>query len=131
MPRAREAVREHLMTRVPEDSFEPLLVEGFVFGMVAQHEQQHADPRATLQLMTEVEYCIPARAAASLHSRGGVSRAGVHPRRPGASGHGRALGLRQRAAFHVRHGAFPMDAHPVTNGDYRAFVESGGYEDPR
>jgi iron(II)-dependent oxidoreductase len=59
--RVRQAVREHLDS-LPEDSPEPLLKDGFAFGMVAQHEQQHAETlAATLQLMTTWEYRPAAR----------------------------------------------------------------------
>src|SRR3954468_12763820 len=40
--RVRQAVQERL-EKLPEDSADPLLRDGFVFGMVAQHEQQHAE----------------------------------------------------------------------------------------
>ncbi|WP_224373147.1 ergothioneine biosynthesis protein EgtB [Hyalangium versicolor] len=128
--RVRQAVREHL-DRVPEDSPEPLLKDGFAFGMVAQHEQQHAETlAATLQLMTTWEYRPAARprpqpASAPLHEvfiPGGPVRLGSD----GAWAYDN-----ERPAHVVDVPPFLLDAHPVTNGDYLVFVEAGGYEDPR
>ncbi|MCP3102997.1 ergothioneine biosynthesis protein EgtB [Myxococcus sp. K15C18031901] len=130
--RVREAVREHLADGVPERGDTPLLRGGYVFGMVAQHEQQHVETlAATLQLMTEVEYRLPPTSPRphpgpvprhEVFIPGGVARLGSeHPwaydnERPA---HTRALS------------PFFLDAHPVTNGEYRGFVESGGYDDAR
>jgi iron(II)-dependent oxidoreductase len=128
--RVRQAVRAHLDT-LPEDSPEPLLKDGFVFGMVAQHEQQHAETlTATLQLMTTWEYRPAARerphpGAVPQHEvliPGGPVRLGSDD--PWAYDN-------ERPAHTVDVPAFFLDAHPVTNGDYLVFVEAGGYEEPR
>jgi len=127
--RVRQAVREHLDS-VPEDSPEPLLRDGFVFGMVAQHEQQHAETlAATLQLMTAWEYRPAARerprpGAVPQHEvliPGGPVRLGSDS--PWAYDN-------ERPAHTVEVPPFFLDAHPVTNGDYLVFVEAGGYEEP-
>jgi len=129
--RVREAVREHLDS-LPEDSTEDLLAGGFVFGMVAQHEQQHAETlAATLQLMTAVEYRVPAPRARP--RPGAVPLAEVlipgGPVRLGSDG---AWAYdNERPAFVTDVAPFLLDAHPVTNGDYLVFVESGGYDDAR
>lgn len=128
--RVREAVRAHLDT-VPEDSPEPLLKDGFVFGMVAQHEQQHAETlAATLQLMTTFEYRPAARA---LPRPGAVPQHEVlisgGPVRLGSDG--AWVYDNERPAHTVDVAPFFLDAHPVTNGDYLVFVEAGGYADPR
>jgi iron(II)-dependent oxidoreductase len=128
--RVREAVRAHLDS-VPEDSPEPLLRDGFVFGMVAQHEQQHAETlAATLQLMTTFEY----RPAARERPRPGA----VPQHEVFISGGPVSLGSdeawaydNERPVHTVDVAPFFLDAHPVTNGDYLVFVEAGGYEDPR
>ena len=126
--RVREAVRAHLDT-VPEDSPEPLLRDGFVFGMVAQHEQQHAETlAATLQLMTAFEY----RPAARERPRpGAVPQHEVFiPGGPVRLGSDEAWAYDNERPVHtVDVAPFFLDAHPVTNGDYLVFVESGGYED--
>lgn len=130
--RVRQAVREHLMDHVPETTFEPLLVDGYVFGMVAQHEQQHAETlAATLQLMTELEYRrVSVR---PLPRARGVSREPVFiPGGPVRLGTDAPWAFDNEQPSHVREVApFLMDAHPVTNGEYLAFVESGGYGDSR
>ncbi|MFL5347510.1 MAG: ergothioneine biosynthesis protein EgtB [Hyalangium sp.] len=128
--RVRQAVREHLDT-LPEDSPEPLLKDGFVFGMVAQHEQQHAETlAATLQLMTTWEY----RPAARERPRPGAvpQHEVLIPGGPVRLGSDGAWAYdNERPAHTVDVPAFLLDAHPVTNGDYLVFVESGGYEEPR
>ncbi|XXF78132.1 ergothioneine biosynthesis protein EgtB [Myxococcaceae bacterium GXIMD 01537] len=128
--RVREAVRAHLDI-LSEDSPAPLLRGGFVFGMVAQHEQQHAETlAATLQLMTHVEY----RPAARARPRGSAveQREVLIPGGPTVLGSDGAWAYdNERPARAVELAPFLLDAHPVGNGDYLAFVESGGYEDPR
>ncbi|AKQ70144.1 hypothetical protein A176_007056 [Myxococcus hansupus] len=129
--RVREAVREHLHT-LPETSTVPLLAGGYVFGMVAQHEQQHAETlAATLQLMTAPEYPVPA--ARPRPRPGAVPQTEVFiPGGPVRLGSDAAWAYdNERPAFRQHVAPFLMDAHPVTNGDYRVFVESGGYADPR
>ncbi|WP_171817832.1 ergothioneine biosynthesis protein EgtB [Pyxidicoccus fallax] len=129
--RVREAVREHLDS-LPEDSPEPLLAGGYVFGMVAQHEQQHAETlAATLQLMTSLEYRVPSPRPRP--RPGAVPLAEVFiPGGPVRLGSDGAWAYdNERPAFVTEVGPFLLDAHPVTNGDYLVFVESGGYEDPR
>lgn len=129
--RVREAVRAHLET-LPEDSEAPLLKGGFVFGMVAQHEQQHAETlAATLQLMTAVEY----RPAERPRPRPGAMPAPHEvfiPGGPARLGSEDAWAYdNERPAHTVELAPFLLDAHPVTNAEYLAFVESGGYEDAR
>jgi iron(II)-dependent oxidoreductase len=129
--RVREAVRAHLET-LPEDSEAPLLKGGYVFGMVAQHEQQHAETlAATLQLLTTVEYRPPQRPRP--RPLGAVPRGEIlipgGPVRLGSEG---AWAYdNERPAHTVEVAPFLLDAHPVTNGDYLAFVEAGGYADAR
>jgi iron(II)-dependent oxidoreductase len=109
----------------------PLRAGGFVFGLVLQHEQQHAETMlATLQLS----------------GRSGLVRDGALPS-------GRARGYDQvlvpagpfeagtstdpwaydneRPGHLVDLPAFWIDRFPVTNGAYLRFVEDGGYADPR
>jgi iron(II)-dependent oxidoreductase len=128
--RVREASLDWLQ-RLPEDSELPLLREGFVFGMVAQHEQQHLETlAATLQLMTSHVYRPAARprpdpgraAQYEVFIPGGPVRLGSDG--PWAYDN-------ERPAHVVQVPDFLLDSHPVTNGDYLVFVESGGYEDAR
>ncbi len=128
--RVREASLEWLH-HLPEDSRAPLLRGGFVFGMVAQHEQQHLETlAATLQLMTSHVYRPaalprprPARAAQhEVFLPGGPVRLGSDA--PWAYDN-------ERPAHTVHVPDFLLDSHPVTNGDFAVFVESGGYTDSR
>ncbi|NNB91779.1 ergothioneine biosynthesis protein EgtB [Corallococcus exiguus] len=128
--RVREAVGAHLET-LPEDSADPLLHGGFAFGMVAQHEQQHAETlAATLQLMTHVEY-HPVEALRP--QPGAVPQHEVFiPGGPVHLGGDDPWAYDNERPRHVVDVApFLLDAHPVTTGDFLVFVESGGYEDPR
>jgi gamma-glutamyl hercynylcysteine S-oxide synthase len=132
--RVRERVLEQL-ERVPEGSADPrlapLLAGGFVFGMVAQHEQQHAETlAATLQLMTDFEY---RPAAAPRPQPAATAQFEVLiPGGPVQQGSEEAWAYDNERPVHPRELApFFIDAHPVTNGDFLVFVESGGYEDAR
>ncbi|MFY0527250.1 ergothioneine biosynthesis protein EgtB [Archangium gephyra] len=128
--RVRAASLEWLH-QLPEDSSAPLLRGGFVFGMVAQHEQQHLETlAATLQLMTSHAYrpaalARPRPARAAQHEvflPGGPVRLGSDA--PWAYDN-------ERPAHSVHVPDFLLDSHPVTNGDFAVFVDSGGYDDAR
>ncbi|MBU8897244.1 ergothioneine biosynthesis protein EgtB [Corallococcus sp. M34] len=128
--RVRGAVREHL-DALPEHGPEPLLAGGFVFGMVAQHEQQHAETlAATLQLMTGFAYHPRARARAQ---PGAVARREVLiPEGPVRLGSDLPWAYdNERPAHDAWAPAFLMDAHPVTTGDFLGFMADGGYDDAR
>ncbi|MEO3812664.1 ergothioneine biosynthesis protein EgtB [Sphaerisporangium sp. B11E5] len=109
----------------------PLRSGGYVFGLVLQHEQQHAETMlATLQLS----------------GRPGLVRDGALPTGR-ARGHDQVLvpagpsGMgtstdpwaydNERPAHRVDLPAFWIDRFPVTNEAYEEFVEAGGYGDPR
>ena len=129
--RVREATLDWL-SGLPEDSPAPLLQGGFVFGMVAQHEQQHLETlAATLQLMDTGPAFRPAARERPRPARA----AQVEVFLPAGTVH---LGSRDAWAYdnerpvHAVHvPAFLLDSHPVTNGDYAVFVDSGGYADAR
>jgi iron(II)-dependent oxidoreductase len=112
-----------------------LVANGFAFGMIVQHEQQHDETMlATHQLR---------RGAAALHAP-----APPGPQRPagarllaevlvpageftmGTSTEPWALD-NERPAHRARTDAYWLDTTPVTNGDYQRFIAAGGYEDPR
>jgi iron(II)-dependent oxidoreductase len=107
-----------------------LLEQGFAFGMIVQHEQQHDETMlATHQLR-----------------RGGPVLSAPPPP-PGSPGPPEVLvpGGRftmgtsteawaldnERPAHGVDVPAFWLDTALVTNGQYLAFIEAGGYDDPR
>ena len=109
-----------------------LVEQGFAFGMIVQHEQQHDETMlATHQLRT---------VATALHAP--------------APRPGRVTGLpaevlipvgeftmgtctepwaldNERPAHQARTGTFWLDTTPVTNGDYLQFITDGGYQDPQ
>ncbi|HSO95293.1 MAG TPA: SUMF1/EgtB/PvdO family nonheme iron enzyme, partial [Acidimicrobiia bacterium] len=113
----------------------PLARDGFVYGMVVQHEHQHQETMlATIDLMGR-PYMPP----------GGLT---THPGRrppdtPGSPevslpGGPFVLGTdvepwaydNERPAHGVRVAPFHIDRTPVTNEAYQAFVDDGGYDTP-
>jgi iron(II)-dependent oxidoreductase len=108
------------------DESDRLLRGGFVYGLVAQHEQQHVETMLqTIQL-------------AGLAHPGGA---------PSPCGHGGevlvvadrfTLGTddepwaydNERPALAVELPAFHIDAQPVTNAAYADFLVAGGWEEP-
>ena len=112
-----------------------LLDGGFVFGMVIQHEHQHDETMLASHQLRRGTAALPA----------------APPPPPGA---GTSVGLpaevlvpggpfdmgtstdpwaydNERPARVVRLPAYWIDTTPVSNGAYAAFVEAGGYDDPR
>lgn len=108
----------------------PLLREGFLLHMVAQHEMQHGETiLQTLQLKQGAPYDAP---------RGFVPPAALPMRREMVRVPGGRVTLgtddqswaydNERPEHPVELAPFLIDATPVTNGDYLAFMEAGGYE---
>ncbi|TDV42633.1 ergothioneine biosynthesis protein EgtB [Actinophytocola oryzae] len=108
-----------------------LETDGFAFGMIVQHEQQHDETMlATHQLR---------RGAPVLHAP--APPAGrplpvaevLVPEGPFAMGTSiEAWALdNERPAHDVHVDAFFIDTAPVTNAAYEAFIAAGGYDDPR
>ncbi len=112
----------------------PLLVGGFVYGMVVQHEHQHAETLlATLQLMETPSFVPPERPAPRgrrLPSREARVPGGRY--RVGADDDDEAWPYdNERPAHEVELPSFFLDTAPVSNADFLAFMEAGGYRDPR
>ena len=111
------------------DGAEPLLRDGFVYGMVVQHEHQHDETMlATLNLMAAPGYqpaLVPPPAARSAVPDEVLVAAG--PFVMGTSDEPWAYD-NERPAHVVELPAFWIDAAPVTNGQYAAFVAAGGYD---
>ncbi|KQU06689.1 sulfatase-modifying factor 1 [Rhodococcus sp. Leaf7] len=109
-----------------------LVEHGFVFAMVAQHEQQHDETMlATHQLRTGAPVLhapespaalVPVSEDAEIIVPGG-------PFEMGTSDDPWALD-NERPAHQVDVPTFAIDAVPVTNGDYIRFITDGGYERP-
>jgi iron(II)-dependent oxidoreductase len=113
------------------DGDDPLLRDGYVYRMVAQHEYQHNETiLQTLQLKTGGDYPAP---------REWGTPSAVRPPEPGTMvrfpGGRVTIGTDDRTAAYdnerpahaVEVPPFLIDATPVTNGEYLAFIEDGGY----
>src|SRR6478735_9102368 len=105
---------------------------GFVFGMIVQHEQQHAETMLATHQLREGEPVLTAPPPPTPVAAPTVGEilvpAGTFTM--GTSAHPWALD-NERPAHQVRVAAFWMDTVPVTNGDYQRFIAAGGYDDPR
>lgn len=105
-----------------------LLDGGFVYGMVAQHEQQHVETLvATLQLVTSAT--LEPLPSAPVPSPGPLLAPEVHvPGGPFEMGSAEAWAYdNERPRHEVQVPAFFIDRHPVTNGQFLAFMNDGGY----
>jgi iron(II)-dependent oxidoreductase len=109
----------------------PLVDQGFAFGMIVQHEQQHDETMlATHQLRggpAVLDAPPPPPAAGPV--RGEVLVPGG-PFTMGTSTEAWALD-NERPAHQVFVPAFHIDRAAVTNAEYAAFIADGGYDDPR
>ncbi|MFE4756103.1 ergothioneine biosynthesis protein EgtB [Streptomyces mirabilis] len=116
------------------DNPDPLRAGGFVFGMLAQHEQQHAETMlATLQLrqgapVLHAPAPPPAPADAARLPREVLVPGG--PFTMGTSTEPWALD-NERPHHTVDVPAFWLDTVPVTNAAYQEFIAAGGYRDPQ
>jgi iron(II)-dependent oxidoreductase len=119
-----------LLDRIALDPADPLLRDGFVFGLVAQHEQQHVETMlATLQLR-HAPYPLADEAAplplhpvpAEMHVPEGPFLMGADDEPWGYDN--------ERPLHEVEVPAFWIDTTPVTNRAFAEFVASGGYDDP-
>jgi len=139
LQRVRHAVLD-LLERVDlADPANPLARDGFVYGMVLQHEHQHDETiLATRQLLGEQsgEPFDPALGGAGAAS--GLDVASLPEMRlidggpfvMGTSTHSWAYD-NERGAHEVDVAPFLMDTTPVTNDRYRQFMSDGGYDDER
>src|SRR3954447_7356869 len=115
----------------------PLLADGFVYELILRHEQQHSETiLQTLQAMTAEAY-IPARDPdpGPPAATGGADMVKVPagPFEMGANApleHGVFSYDNERARHERDLAAFYIDAAPVTNGDFVAFIADGGYQRP-
>ena len=123
-----------LLERVPFEG-QRLTAAGFVFGMIVQHEQQHDE---TMLATHQLRLGEPALVGEPLPAGPRVDPATLPaevlvpagPFTMGTSVEPWALD-NERPAHEVYVPAFRIDTFPVRNGDYLAFVEDGGYDDPR
>ncbi|WP_157440514.1 ergothioneine biosynthesis protein EgtB [Actinokineospora inagensis] len=105
---------------------------GFAFGMIVQHEQQHDETMlATHQLRAGAPVLHapdPDPNPPPVAEREVFVPAGEFTM--GTSTEPWALD-NERPAFRTHVDAFYLDTVPVSNGDYLAFIDAGGYDDPR
>ncbi|MET0694871.1 MAG: ergothioneine biosynthesis protein EgtB [Propionibacteriaceae bacterium] len=109
----------------------PLVDDGFAFGMIVQHEQQHDETMlATHQLrLGSPVLDAPAPPRSVTRVSGEVAVPGG-PFTMGTSTEPWALD-NERPAHQVEVPAYFLDAAPVTNSQFAAFIADGGYADDR
>ncbi len=134
-----DEIRGRVLARLVTVDFgaaNPLLRDGFAYQMVLQHEYQHDE---TILQTLQLKRGAPYRPLARLEPGDGASHLA------GPAGHGAMvcfpggaveLGTDDRSAAYdnerpahtVELAPFWIDAHPVTNQDFLAFIAAGGYE---
>jgi iron(II)-dependent oxidoreductase len=131
-----------VLATVDLDSDDPLLRDGFVYGMVAQHEHQHDETMlATIQLMENFAHPDASgwHPTPVLGSETATLRPFSFPESVAIDGGTFAIGTDEHAWVYdnerprhvVELAPFRIDRTPVTNRQYRAFVDDGGYDDSR
>jgi iron(II)-dependent oxidoreductase len=109
-----------------EPNGDPLLANGFVFGLVVQHELQHIETMAqTMQLggLPAAEWELPeVQASGEAVLPGGPFQLGAGPDEPWAYDN-------ELPSHEVELRACAVDRALVTNEEYLAFVAAGGYRD--
>jgi gamma-glutamyl hercynylcysteine S-oxide synthase len=129
-------VRGRVLDLIERVSFStgPLVEQGFVFGMIAQHEQQHDETMlATHQLRSGHQVLAappPAQAPADVLRLPAEVLVPGGPFTMGTSTEPWALD-NERPAHEVELGSFYLDTSPVTNASYAEFIADGGYERER
>ncbi len=119
-----------LLDRVTFDD-RPLLADGFAFGMIVQHEQQHDETMLATHQLRSGPAVLDAPPPPEPRARvGGEVLVPAGEFSMGTDTDPWALD-NERPAHRVRLPAYVIDATPVTNGAYAAFIADGGYEDPR
>ncbi|MFG2544902.1 ergothioneine biosynthesis protein EgtB [Streptomyces sp. NPDC048594] len=105
---------------------------GFAFGMIAQHEQQHDETMLITHQLRKGPQALTAPDPAPAGLFTGPSEVLVPggPFTMGTSTEPWALD-NERPAHRREVAPFFLDTTPVTNGAYRAFIDDGGYDDPR
>ena len=129
MHEVRARTRRQL-ARASFDPSDPLLADGYVYKMIAQHEAQHTETiLQTIQLIDDLEYepgrrAEPRSAAVGMDAPYAVIPAGLFVM--GTNDRGFAYD-NERPAHVVELPRYRIDLAPVTNGLYLAFMLDGGY----
>ncbi|WP_433307025.1 ergothioneine biosynthesis protein EgtB [Actinoplanes sp. CA-030573] len=109
----------------------PLVDNGFAFGMIVQHEQQHDETMlATHQLRAGAPVLDAPPPPPATSAVEGEAFVPGGPFTMGTSTEAWALD-NERPAHAVDVPGFFIDRAPVTNGRYAEFIDSGGYDDER
>ena len=111
---------------------DPLLREGFVYGLVVQHEHQHAETMTATHQLRGEEATPPPGAVPNPPPQPApgddlLITGGSFPM--GTSSHPWAYD-NERPEHEATVADFRLDRHPVTCDQYLRFVESGGYHSP-
>jgi gamma-glutamyl hercynylcysteine S-oxide synthase len=136
-----EAVRARTLELLAEADLTPdagpLLSGGFVYELILRHEMQHSETiLQTLQIMTAEVYAPRPVYAWPTPAAGRQKDMVLVPGGPFEMG---ALAALEHGVFaydnelqrHERElPAFLIDVAPVTNGEFAAFVQDGGYDRP-
>jgi iron(II)-dependent oxidoreductase len=111
---------------------DPLTDRGFVFGMIAQHEQQHDETMLATHNLRAGQPVLDAPPPVVSEAIGLPAEVLVPggPFEMGTSVEPWALD-NERPAHAVAVEAFWVDTAPVTNAAYQRFIDDGGYDDPR
>jgi len=132
----RDRVLERLATVDLGPAAGPLLRDGYVYRMVAQHEAQHAETMLqAMQRRTAPPYAPADRREVPAARDHRLAQAGATGAMVAIPGGTYTLGTDDRTAAYdnerPRHtvtlAPFAIDITPVTNAQYLAFIADGGY----
>jgi iron(II)-dependent oxidoreductase len=127
-------VRDKVLDSLAKARFEDTLTSGgFVYGMVIQHEHQHDETMLATHQLRDVpapELILPGGTASTAEAFAEETLIPAGPFLMGTSDDPWAYD-NEKPAHLVDLPAYLIDTVPVSNGDYAAFIEAGGYEDPR
>jgi iron(II)-dependent oxidoreductase len=127
LPYLRRAEAVAYMDAVRERTLSVLgRVPAFIAEMLVQHEHQHNETMLQTLQLAEPGVFAPERAAQSGEPPGGRLRIDAGTVAIGDGGDGFAYD-NERPRHPVALSAYRIDRAPVTNGQYREFVEDGGY----
>ena len=116
-----------MLERIELVSDDPLLRDGFAFGLVIQHEQQHVETMLQTIQLSGLE-----------HSGGGPSDVAAFSEEAFVEAGSFVMGTddepwaydNERPAHEVELAGFWIDTEPVTNNEYAGFLADTGREPP-
>lgn len=110
----------------------PLLENGFAFGMIVQHEQQHAETMLATHQIRDGDRILTEKPLPDTQPRTPLPTEVMVP--SGAFTMGTSVEPwaldNERPAHRVDLPAYWIDTTPVTNGMYGQFMTDGGYDNP-